>query len=75
MALQSAQLSSSIKSKVQAKNPEYAENIDSQMDWLFDAVAEAVVEHIQSNLEVSGTTAQSCTAGGATGTFTSTSVL
>lgn len=74
MAMSSEVLSAAIKAKVEQKNTEFAQNIEDQMDWLFDAVAEAVIDHLKTSMVVSGSTAQSCTAGGATGTFISTSV-
>ncbi len=73
MPMDSAALSSEIKAKVQSKNTDFSTNIEDQFDWLFDAVAEAVIEHIKANMIVTGSTAQpSCTAGGTTGTFNST---
>lgn len=67
-------LASEIKTKVQSKNPDFSANIQDNFDWLFEAVAEAVIEHITGNMLVTGTTAQACTSGGATGTSTSTSI-
>jgi hypothetical protein len=52
MALSSSRLASAIRSKVESKNPDFADNIDDSMDWLFEAVAEAVVEEIQANARV-----------------------
>lgn len=74
MALSSSLLSAQIKNQVLAANEQFSENIGDNMDWLFDAVAVAVVNHIRTNLVVAGTTTQACSAGGATGTFLSTSV-
>ena len=46
-------LSSAIKSKVAANNPTLAAFWgEENMDWLFDSIAEAVVEHIIANMEV-----------------------
>lgn len=50
-----ALLSDLIKTKVQEKNPQFAENIQDNWDWLFDAIAEAVTSHVRDNLLVVGT--------------------
>ena len=72
-------LSAEIKAKVQSKNPEFSTNIADSMDWLFDSIAEAVIEHIVANQVV--VTAVVNTAVGASpaetylsGTGTSTSI-
>ena len=74
MAMSGSTLAAAIKTKVQAKNPDFQANIGDSMDWLFEAVAEATVEHIQSSAVVSTTvnvtTASACSAGGAAGTGT-----
>jgi hypothetical protein len=70
--MNSEALATEIKAKVQSKNAEFSAKIEDQLDWLFSAVAEAVIEHISTNMIVTGSTAQGCTAGGATGTSTST---
>jgi hypothetical protein len=51
MPMIAAELSSEIKTKVEEKNSELAGKWDdvSNMDWLFDAIAEAVIEHITTN--------------------------
>ena len=79
MAMVASTLSAAIKEKVGDKNPAlknlWGDSVN--MDWLFDAIAEAVIEHMTTaptNLVVTGTTTQSCTAGGAAGVFTSTSI-
>lgn len=45
-------LAHEIKQLVIAKNPQFSGNVGDQMDWLFDAVAEAVITHITTNMEV-----------------------
>jgi len=45
-------LSAEIKAKVQEKNEEFATNIGDGWDWLFDSIAEAVIEHIKNNAAV-----------------------
>jgi hypothetical protein len=52
MALDPTALAAEMKAKVQAKNPEFLEKIGESMNWLFEALAEAVVEHVQANAEV-----------------------
>lgn len=76
MALNSGSLAAEIKTKVESKNPDFQPQVGDLMDWLFEAVAEAVVEHIQANAAVNvtsitGVTASACGAGGAAGTLTS----
>jgi len=44
-------LSAEIKAKVQSKNPEFSAIADN-WDWLFDSIAEAVIEHIVANAQV-----------------------
>jgi len=43
-------LAKEIKKKVNEKNNIVA--TDNQMDWLFEGIAEAVIEHLQANLVV-----------------------
>ena len=47
-------LAGQIKSLVLAKNPQLSSQVEAgtDMDWLFDAIAEAVTSHITSKLEV-----------------------
>lgn len=45
-------LSAEIKTKVQEKNEQFSENIGDDWDWLFEAIAEAVIEHIIANAKV-----------------------
>jgi len=53
MPMDSNLLSSEIKAKVAEKNPELSSQFDGDgMDWLFEAISEAVVEHIQLNMLV-----------------------
>ena len=52
MALNAPLLSAAIKTKVLSKNPQFADIAD-QMDYLFDAIAESVVEHIIAQAQVS----------------------
>ena len=43
-------LAKEIKEKVRAKNAKVATNSD--MDWFFEGIAEAVIEHLQANLNI-----------------------
>ncbi len=64
MAMNPTTLAAAIKSQVQSANPDYAANVGSEMDWLFDAIATAVVAHIAASAVVAGTT--TCGAGAGT---------
>lgn len=59
MALDAETLAGKIKNKVKAKNPDMGHIIDpdegeatGSLDWLFESIAEAVVEHISNKAEV-----------------------
>ena len=67
-------LAKAIKDQVSSRNTDFKDSVGDNMDWLFEAIAEAVVDHLKGNLLVTGTTASSCTTGGAVGTFTSQNV-
>jgi hypothetical protein len=56
MAMDSTVLAAALKAKVLAKNPAF-EEVGNDMDWLFEAVAEGVVEHIQTFATVGTTVA------------------
>lgn len=71
MALNAESLASGIRAKVVSKNPEFDPKIGDDMDWLFAAIAEAVVEHVTANAQVSVTGvsgATACPAGAGTAT-------
>ena len=53
-AASSSGLAGLIKTKVLANNEQLAAQfgVGGDMDWLFDAIAAAVVEHIQSSAEI-----------------------
>lgn len=75
MPLSPTTLTAQIKAEINSRNPElFSTFTEGELDWLFEAIASAVVNHIRTNLVVTGTTTQPCTAGGAAGTFVSTSV-
>ena len=42
-----ATLAADLRARVEAKNPNFAENIDDAMGWLFEAIAEAVIEEVE----------------------------
>lgn len=69
MPLNSASLSLEIQAKLVEKNAALSA-AGISLQYLADAVAEAVVAHIQANALVTVTTVSACTAGGATGTGT-----
>lgn len=66
MAMTSASLRTRIKTKMQAKNTEFAGRVGDVLDWLIDSVAEAVVEEIQGNAQVVVTSVSGVTTGGGT---------
>lgn len=75
--LDAEQLVTEMDAKAQALlGEDYAAISEDMKAGLFRVIAEAVVEHITANAEVavdvSGSTASACTAGGATGTFSGT---
>lgn len=79
MAMSGAVLAAAIKTKVIEKNPELADQLGTNidMDYLFEAIAEAVVEHITSLAQVtvavasvSGVTTGASVSGPGTGTGT-----
>ena len=72
MALNGTVLAAGIKAKVATKNLSFVANIGNDMDWFFEAVAEAVVEHVQASAVVTVTTASACSAGGAVASGTGT---
>lgn len=55
-----AVLSELIKTTVASKNADFSTKIGDNLDWLFDAIAEAVSAHVRDNLLV---TAQDSTGG------------
>lgn len=69
MPMDPTTLAAEIKAAVQARNEAFSANIEDQFDWLFEAVAEAVIEHITTNMLVTGTVT---TTSGDSGTSTST---
>lgn len=54
-----------IKAKVVAKNPDFAAKIGDDMDWLFEAIGEGVVEYVQANAQVAVVSVSGVTTGGA----------
>jgi hypothetical protein len=81
MALSGARLGASIKAKVAAKNDQFDAMIGDKMDWLFDAIGEAVIEEVQAYaqvvstvtvISVSGVTTGAGISGPGTGTATGT---
>jgi len=80
-------LAKEIKDLVKQKNTDFADNMEDQLDWLFEAIAEAVITHITTNMlvvtSVSTVTAQTpvgvspaetYAVGSGTGTGTSTTI-
>lgn len=55
MALSSSRLATALKAKVASKNDQFEASIGDSMDWLFDAIAEAVVEEILAYAQVTST--------------------
>lgn len=72
MPMNPTTLKAEIKAAVVSANPAYAANVGSDMDWLYEAIATAVVAHVIANALVAGTTASACAAGGAAGTCVAT---
>lgn len=77
MAMNGTTLKAEIKNAVQSANPAYAVNIGDDMDWMWEAIASAVVSHIQANAlvtvtvaSVSGVTPGGSASGPGTGTGT-----
>lgn len=75
MAMNSETLTLAIKAKVVAKNPDFAGQIGDNMDWLFEAMAEAMVEHLTTQAvvvvaSVGGVTTGAGVSGPGTGTLT-----
>lgn len=80
--MDSAVLSASIKAKVIASNPSLGTQLangGADWDWLFDSIAQAVVEHIQTTAvvtvavaSVSGVTSGVSASGPGSGTGTIT---
>jgi ribose 5-phosphate isomerase RpiB len=64
MPMNPVTLKAEIKAEVELANPAYAENVGDDMDWLYEAIANAVTAHILANGLVSGTT--TCGAGAGT---------
>lgn len=66
MPMVGAALTAAIKAKVSEKNPDFDTKIGDDMDWLYEAVGEAVVEYIQANADVIVTSVSGVTTGGGT---------
>jgi hypothetical protein len=67
MALSGARLGASIKAKVAAKNDQFDAMIGDDMDWLFEAIGEAVVAEIQTYAQVVSTVTVASVSGVTTG--------
>lgn len=55
MAMSSNVLAADIKARVASKNADFASKIGDDLDWLFEAMAEAVISHIQTYATVATT--------------------
>lgn len=67
MALSSARCAAALKAKVAAKNPAFLPGVGDAMDWLFEAIAEAVVEEVVAYAEVASTVSVLSVSGVTTG--------
>lgn len=71
MALDAARLAAAMKTKCIVANPAYSGAIGSSLDWLFEALAEAVIDEIKTNAQVTTSVSVTSVSGVTAGLMTS----